>query len=206
LQYLARKRQPPYWTVHQLRDQDVPLDQVSRPALLAPYVHQIQDWLHVYGKCQMAASLLRPYYTALTNVVRHIDPLQLGSQYFGYIGGRVFGAAQRANAGAFQRTEEEQPASEEEADDRCQNHEDESSVHMMQEIIGGLDEHVRRIYQVEHERPRVADSISSALIALLEHGTIHCGQNHLNAARAAMLPLLDLSRFERRYVLRPPWE
>lgn len=78
---------------------------------------------------------------------------------------------------------------------------------MMQEIIRGLDEHVRRIYQVEQESPRVADFISSALIALLEHGTIHCGQDHLNTARAAtMFPLLDLSRFERRYVLRSPWE
>ncbi len=76
---------------------------------------------------------------------------------------------------------------------------------MINEIIEGLDAHVRRIHLVEHESPEVADYLSSALIALLEHGTIHCGQEHLNAAREAILPLLDLSRFERRYVLQPPW-
>jgi len=81
-----------------------------------------------------------------------------------------------------------------------------SPTQMMNEIIEGLDEHVRRIHLVEHESPEVADFVSSALIALLEHGTIHCGQEHLNAAREAILPLLDLSRFEERYVLRPPWE
>jgi hypothetical protein len=76
----------------------------------------------------------------------------------------------------------------------------------MNEIIQGLDEHVRRIHLVEHEGSDVADFVSSALIALLEHGTFHCGQEHLNAAREAIRPLLDLSRFEERYVLRSPRE
>ncbi len=79
-------------------------------------------------------------------------------------------------------------------------------LYTVSEIIEGLDEHVRRIHLVEHESPVVADFVSSALIALLEHGTINCGQEHLNAAREAILPLLDLSRFEERNVLRPPWE
>jgi hypothetical protein len=77
---------------------------------------------------------------------------------------------------------------------------------MINEIIEGLDEHVQRIHLVDHESPHVADSLSSALIALLEHGTIYCGQEYLYAAREAILPLLDLSRFERRYILRPLWE
>ncbi len=207
MRHLKHRRQPPYRTVHELQDREVPLAQVSMPAQLAPYLHQIQGWLHIYGDCQVAASLFRPYYTALTEVVRHIDPSQLESQYFPYIGGRVFGAARRAKGEHFQTAQkEEQPASEEVEEDRHQENEDESPAHMMEEIIKGLDEHVRRIHQVEHESPKVADSITSALIALLEHGTIHCGQEHLNAAREAILPLLDLSRFEDRYVLRPPWE
>ncbi len=72
LRHPKRTRQPPYWTVHSLSERDVPLAQVSIPAQLAPYWHQIQGWFHIYGDCQVAASLLRPYYTALTDVVRHI--------------------------------------------------------------------------------------------------------------------------------------
>ncbi len=207
LRHPKRTRQPPYWTVHSLSERDVPLAQVSIPTQLAPYLHQIQGWFHIYGDCRIAASLLRPYYTALTDVVRHIDPSQLGSQYFGYIHGYVFEAARRANRTQFQVAEEkEHPASEEAGDDHHHEDKEVSPDQMMNEIIEGLDEHVRRIHLVDHESSRVADFVSSALIALLEHGTIHCGQEHLNAAREAILPLLDLSRFERRYILRLPWE
>jgi len=201
-----RTRQPPYWTVRSVSERDISLAQVSIPTQLAPYLHQIQGWFHIYEDCQVAASFLRPYYTALTDVVRHIDPSQLGSQYFGYIHGRIFGAARRANRAQFQVAEEkEHLASSEAGDDRYQEDEEVSPTQMINEIIEGLDAHVRRIHLVEHESPEVADYLSSALIALLEHGTIHCGQEHLNAAREAILPLLDLSRFERRYILQPPW-
>ncbi len=209
LQHSRRTRRPPYWTIHWSGDRDVPLAQVTLPAQLAPYLHQIQGWFHIYGDCQVAASHLRPYYTALTDVVRHIDPSQLGPQYFGYISGYVFGAARRANSAQIQVAEEQEyPAFKEEeaGEDDLRGEEDRSPTQKMNEIIQGLDEHVRRIYLVEHEGSDVADFVSSALIALLEHGTFHCGQEHLNAAREALLPLLDLSRFEERYVLRPPWE
>jgi hypothetical protein len=202
-----RTRQPAYWAAHSPVEKDVPLAQFSIPTQLVPYLHQIQGWFYMYGDCQVAASLLRPYYTALTDVVRHIDPSQLESQYFGYIHGRVFGAARRANRAQFQAaSEKEHSASEEPGDDRHQADEEVSPATMINEIIAGLDEHVRRIHLVEHESPETASYLSSALIALLDHGTIHCGQEHLNAAREAILPLLDLSRFERRYVLRPSWE
>jgi len=202
-----RTRQPAYSTVHSQSEEQVPLAQVNIPIHLAPYLRQIQGWFFIYGDCQAAASLLRPYYTTLTDVVRHIDPLQLGSQYFGYIRGRVFGAVRRANGTQVQVTEgNEHPASEEAEAVRHQESEEGSPAQMMNEIIEGLDAHVRRIHQVEHESPETVASLSSALIALLEHGTIHCGQEHLNAAREAILSLLDLSRFERRYVLRPSWE
>jgi hypothetical protein len=200
-------RQSPYLPAHPSGNRDVPLAQISKPTHLAPYLHQVQGWFHIYGDCQVAALLLRPYYTALTDVVRYIDPSQLGPQYFGYIHGRIFGAARRANGVQFQVAEEQEPPTSEEAgDDRHQEDEEVSLVQMINEIIEGLDEHVRRIHLVDHESPRVADSLSSALIALLEHGAIRCGQEHLNAAREAIIPLLDLSRFERRYVLRPHWE
>ena len=138
--------------------------------------------------------------------MRHIDPSQLGSQYFGYIHGYVFGATRRANRVQFQAASEKEHSASEEGEGDCHQEDEEvSPAQMMNVIIEGLDEHVRRIHLVDHESPRVADFVSSALIALLEHGTIHCGQEHLNAAREAILPLLDLSRFERRYILRPLW-
>jgi len=102
--------------------------------------------------------------------------------------------------------EGERPASGESGDDRHKEDEDVSPAQMIDEIIEGLDEHVRRIHQMEYESPRFEDFVSSVLIALLEHGTTHCGQELRNAAREAILPLLDLSRFEMRYVLRPYWE
>ena len=207
-QHAGRTHRPPYWTIHWSGDRDVPLAQATLPAHLTLYLHQIQGWFHIYGDCQIAASLLRPYYTALTDVVRYIDPSQLGPQYFGYIAGYVFGAARRANSAALQATEEqESPIYKEEEDgEEDLQGEDRSPTQMMNEIIQGLDEHVRRIHLVDREGSDVADFVSSALIALLEHGTFHCGQEHLNAAREALLPLLNLSRFEERYVLRPPWE
>ena len=91
-------------------------------------------------------------------------------------------------------------------DDLDQEGQEISSIQEVNEIIDSLSEHVRRIHLVEHESPRVADYLSCAFIALLEHGTILCGQEHLNAAKEAVLSLLDLNRFEERYVLRLPWE
>lgn len=180
LRHAGSTRRPPYWTIHWPGDRDVPLAQVTLPAHLAPYLHQIQHWLHMYGDCQVAASLLRPYYTALTDVVRHIDPSQLGPQYFGYISGYVFGAAWRASKTRVQVAEEQESTAtkeEEERGDDLQGEEDRSPTQMMNEIIQGLDEHVRRIHLVEHERSDVADFVSSALIALLEYGTFHSVRN-----------------------------
>lgn len=196
-----------YWTLHSLSERNIPLAQISKPIYLAPYLHQIQGWFHIYGAYQIAASLLQPYYTTLTDVVRHIDPSSLGSQYFQYIHGYVIGALQQAReVPSFIVEVEEHSTSPKGADDLFQEEEDISATQMIREIIGGLDKHVRRIHSVDHEPARVADFVSCALIALLEHGTIQCGQEHLNAAREAIIPLLDLSRFEERYILRSPWE
>lgn len=96
--------------------------------------------------------------------------------------------------------------SELEADDPLEHEEDFSPVQEVNDIMSELREHVKRIHAVDHESPRVADFLSCAFIALLEHGIIHCRQEHLNTVKDAIQPLLDLSRFEERYVLRLPWE
>src|SRR6266568_1536781 len=200
-------RQPPYRTVHFLSERHVSLARTSIPKHLAHYVDLIQGTFHIYGDCQIPASLLRPYYAALTDLVRHINPLRLAPQYIGYIYGYVSGATRLANREQFSATEEAPSlASEESGDALDQKGEEVSPIQEVKEIIDGLSEHFRRIHLVEHESPRVADYLSCAFGALLEHGTIHCGQEHLNAAKEAIRPLLDLSRFEERYVLRPPWE
>ncbi len=199
--------QPPYRIVHSSSERRVSLARVSVPKHIAPYLDLIQGTFHIYGDCQIAASLLRPYYAALTELVRHIDPSKLASQYISYIHGYVSGATHLANCEQFQAPEEEDLlTSEESGDDLDQEVEEVSPIEEVHEIIDSLSEHVRRIHLVEHESSQVADYLSCAFIALLEDGTIHCGQEHLNAAKDAVLPLLDLSRFEERYVLRPPWE
>ena len=200
-------RQPPYWSFRFLSERRVSLARASTSKHLAPYLHLIQGTLHIYGDCQIPASLLRPYYAALTDLVRHIDPSKLAPRYIGYIHGYVSGATHLANCEQFQAPEEEDfLTSEEPGDDLDQEVEEVSPIREVNGIIDSLSEHVRRIHLVEHESSQVADYLSCAFIALLEDGTIHCGQEHLNAAKDAVLPLLDFSRFEERYVLRPPWE
>ena len=198
--------QLPYWTLHSLSNRRVPLARASTPKHLAPYLHLIQGTFHIYGDCQIPASLLRPYYAALTALVQHLDPSKLAPRLIGYIHGYVSGATWLVNSEQFQVPEEEEPPASEESGDTLLDEEEVSPVQEIKEIIDSLSEHVRRIHLVEHESPQVADYLSCAFIALLEHGTIHCGQEHLNAVREAILPLLDLSRFEERYVLRPSWE
>jgi hypothetical protein len=53
--------QLPYWTLHSLSKRRVPLARASTPKHLAPYLHLIQGTFHIYGDCQIPASLLRPY-------------------------------------------------------------------------------------------------------------------------------------------------
>jgi len=211
LTYYAKQQpndagQPPYGTLHSLSERRVPLARTSTPKHLAPYLHLIQGTFHIYGDCQIPASLLRPYYAALTDLVRHIDPLRLAPRYIGYIHGYVSAAMHLVNSKQAQVTEEEEPLASEESGETLDQEEEISPVQEVKEIIDSLSEHVRRIHLVEHESPQVADYLSCAFIALLEDGTIPCGQEHLNAAKEAIRPLLDLSHFEERYILRPPWE
>jgi hypothetical protein len=204
VRHLKHKKDVSYMRTHVLEDWEISCTQIHHPSQLAPAMHRIQGWFHSYEECQIAASLLRPFYSALTNVVRHIDPSHLAPQYFPYVGGYIFGATRKASGEHLQEREED-PIILEAKDDPSQT-EEEDPAQMMNAMIEALDEHVHRIHQENHEYSRVVDHLSCAFIALVEHGKIHCGQEHLNAAKDAILPLLDLSRFEMRYVLRPPWE
>ena len=202
----SKQSQPAYWSIHTLVGKHVPLARISAPKQLVPYLHQVQGTFHIYGDCQIPAALLRPYYAAFTNLVQYINPQKLAFRYIRYIRGYVFGAKRLVNIGDSQIHEErEEQTSSEEVGNEYDNEEG-SPAQEIEGIVQCLREHVTRINVADFESPQVADYISSALIALLDHGVIHCGQEHLNAARDAILPLLDFSRFEERYVLRPPWE
>jgi hypothetical protein len=90
------------------------------------------------------------------------------------------------------------------SEDAFKQEEDFSPVQEVNDMISSLSEYVKRIHSVDHESPCVADFLSCAFLALLEHGTILCRQEHFNAVKNAIQPLLDPSRFEERYILRPP--
>ncbi|WP_375511519.1 hypothetical protein [uncultured Nostoc sp.] len=47
---------------------------------LAPYLRDIQSWLHIYVE-NIAAALLKPYYQAYTNLVRNTDFSITGIDY-----------------------------------------------------------------------------------------------------------------------------
>ncbi len=168
----------------------VPLAQVNHPEELAFYVQRIQSWLHLYRNCRVAASLLQPYYAALTELVRHIDPLQLDRGQIEYSNKHIYAAEHIADSEQVRYK------------DLTVGADSAARIQKVHEIVGKLSEHVERICNVDHESPRVADYLSCIFFAFLEQGTIHGGQKYLNAAKKAVLPLLDLSRFEERYVLR----
>ncbi len=67
--------------------------------------------------------------------------------------------------------------------------------------MNSLDQHVARINQSEYEDSSNADLISRAFIAIVQEGAISFSQAQLNAAKQALLPLWEQSRFEWRYVL-----
>ncbi|MEH2026241.1 hypothetical protein [Nostoc sp.] len=145
---------------------------------LASYLRDIQSWLHIYVE-NIAASLLKPYYQAYTNLVRNTDSSITGIDY-------IFGNLRRVE---WKNTPEE----------NYSNSTDWKNL-TFKHAIDCLDRQVVRINNSEYENSFKADLITRIFIWIIENGRISFSQAQLSAAKQALIPLWEQSRFEMRYI------
>lgn len=145
---------------------------------LLPYLRDIQSWLNIYIE-NIASVLLRPYYKAFTDLVRNSDSTITGIDY---IMGNLHGVAWRS-------TEEENLKNSREW-----------NIWNFKNAMSCLDEQIIRINNCESEISWNADLITRTFIWIIENGKISFSQAQINAAKQALLPLWEQSRFEMRHV------
>jgi hypothetical protein len=156
----------------------VPIKEIDEVRDLAPYLYDIQSWLGIYGK-NIATSLLRSYYKSFTELVRNTDPSITGMDYI------------TKNL----RTLEIKNKSE-----NVHKKSREWSDWSYQRVLDCLEQQIARINNCEHENFENADLISCIFIWIIKNGKIRFSQAELNAAKQALLPLWEQSRFEERHV------
>lgn len=191
---------------YQYDDERVPFGNINNATQLAPYLHVIQSWFYVYNSGNLAASFISPYYSALVEVVKNIDPISLGAHYITYIYHNVMAAIRCVEDEEREENIESFESLSTFLDDGKEEPSKADRAGGVRVILSLLHEHVLRIRNAKYESPRVASFISSALIALTERGTISLHQEQLNDAIESMKPLLETARFEDRYIFRPQWE
>ncbi|MBE9054349.1 type I restriction enzyme HsdR N-terminal domain-containing protein [Nostocales cyanobacterium LEGE 11386] len=155
-----------------------PIEQVNDIKELVPYLRDIQSWLHIY-MVNIAASLLRPYYQAFTDLVRNTDSAIAGIDY-------ITGTLHRIEWG-----NDQEGISSYSINRKNSNFKD---------AIRTLDRQVARINNSKFENSLQADLITRTFIWIIEHGKVRFSQSQLNAAKQALLPLWEQSRFEIRHV------
>lgn len=160
------------------RSERAPIKEVDNIRDLVPYLRDIQSWLHIYVE-NIAASLLKPYYQAYTNLVRNTDSSITGIDY-------IFGNLRRVE---WKNTPEE----------NYSNSADWKNL-TFKYAIDCLDRQVVRINKSEYENSFKADLITRIFIWIIENGKISFSQAQLNAAKQALIPLWEQSRFEIRYI------
>ncbi|MEH2164946.1 MAG: hypothetical protein V7K38_28800 [Nostoc sp.] len=145
---------------------------------LAPYLRDIQSWLHIYIE-NISGSLLKAYYQAYTNLVRNTDSSITGIDY-------IVGNLRRIE---WKNTQEE----------ILSNITDWKNL-TFKYAIDCLDKQVARINNCEYENSLNADLITRTFIWIIENGKISFSQAQLNGAKQVLLPLWEQSRFEMRHV------
>jgi len=162
----------------------IPFREISEPKQIAAYLHAVQLWLHCRpSRITVSTLLLRPYYAAFRDLAQQADPSTINISYIA------------ENLRAV------------EAGPECTRDKTESRKSppkyqwTYDDVMNSLDQHVARINQSEYEDSSNADLISRAFIAIVQEGAISFSQAQLNAAKQALLPLWEQSRFEWRYVL-----
>ncbi len=145
---------------------------------LVSYLRDIQSWLHLYVD-NIAATLFRSYYTAFTDLVRNTDSAINGMDY-------IMGNLHSID---WQKTP-----------DNMTSKLIDSKNWNFKIALDGLEKQVARINICQYENSYNADLITRTFIWIIENGKISFSQSQLNAAKQALLPLWEQSRFEMRHV------
>ncbi|BAY20519.1 hypothetical protein NIES2100_02610 [Calothrix sp. NIES-2100] len=147
---------------------------------LLPYLCDIQSWLNLLYRPNIATFQLRSYYKTFTDLVRNTDSGISGMDY-------IMGNLQRID---WQNGQ-----------DKSDNGKSISEKNWtLKNAIICLDEQVTRINNHEYETSLNADLITRIFIWMIENGKINCSQQQMNAAKQALLPLWEQCRFEMRHV------
>lgn len=158
--------------------QIVPIKDIHELEQLVTYLDQIQFWLNIYCR-NIDASLLRSYYKNFTELVRNTEYSIIEIDYIREklrIVDRIPGK-QKVNISSV-----------------------ESNDWNFQHLLDCLNEQVERINNCEYESHQNAYLISRLFIGIIKHGQIKFSQAQLNAAKQALIPLWEQSRFEQRYI------
>ncbi|MGD1809669.1 type I restriction enzyme HsdR N-terminal domain-containing protein [Dapis sp. BLCC M126] len=144
---------------------------------LKPYICDIQQWTNHRLKA-IDASLLYPYYQSCTNLVRdsEVSETHYVTQKLGAIEDKLSSKNEQLNSVN-------------------------NGNWSYERVVNFLDQQVERISNLEFENSSYVDLISRTFSCLLEsEDDLHYSQTQLNAAKNALIPLWELSRFEERHI------
>ncbi|MDJ0555005.1 MAG: type I restriction enzyme HsdR N-terminal domain-containing protein [Microcoleaceae cyanobacterium MO_207.B10] len=163
-------------TIDNTENKKIPIQEIDEHSYLVPYLREIQESIHL---STFEASLLYPYYKSFTDLIKSTDSNIPGMDYIRGKLGNIEYHYFRKKGKEYSRYE--------------QNWNFEHAVNF-------LYQQVERIKASEYEDSHNADLISRTFIWILEEGNLHYSQTQLNAAKKALIPLWELSRFEERHI------
>ncbi|MFN6568283.1 type I restriction enzyme HsdR N-terminal domain-containing protein [Dendronalium sp. ChiSLP03b] len=155
-----------------------PIEKINDIKELIPYLHDIQSWLNIYFE-NIATSVLHAYYRAFTDLVRNTDSSVTGIDY-------ITGNLRRVEWGN--------------APEKFSHNSIDWTNWNFKDAINCLDRQIARLNTCEYENSLKADLITRTFIWIIENGKICFSQAQLNAAKQALLPLWEQTRFEMRHV------
>lgn len=166
-------------TIHRRESTKIPIQEIDEARQLASYIEVVQLWIIHHISINTEASILYPYYKSFTDLIKRTDSNIPGMDYIrGKLGNIEYHYFINKGEDYF-------------IDEQIWNFE---------RAVNFLYQQVERIKTSEYEDSDNADLISRVFIWILENGKLHYSQAQLNAAKKALIPLWELSRFEKRYI------
>ena len=166
-------------TIHKRESKKIPIQEIDEARQLASYIIVVQLWIIHHISINTEASILYPYYKSFTDLIKLTAPNISGMDYIG----RGLGSIEYHY---FTKKGEDYSIDEQ--------------IWNFERAVNFLYQQVERIKTSEYENSDYADTISRVFIWILEHGNLHYSQTQLNVAKKALIPLWELSRFEKRHV------
>lgn len=155
----------------------IPIQEIYKASQLKPYIYYIQQWM-IRRSGGIDASLLYPYYQTCTDLVRDS---KVSETYYVTLHLRAIKYRFSSKNEALKLANE--------------------GNWSYERVVNFLDQQVERISNLEFENSFYVDLMSRTFSCLLEsEDDLHYSQIQLNDAKNALIPLWELSRFEKRYI------